>query len=128
MPPSKVHLLARVFLARVCEGDTVLHGNFIVNEGKSDRAIRDSLNTRGKPPCTVRGRRAPDLTAIHTFCFDDIAGEEVLQFIAKGNRGEYHFVRAHCRNWLKDSAPSGGFPRKRAAAGPQSLSRRLRSR
>lgn len=31
-------------------------------------------------------------TAIHTFCFGDAAGEEVLQFIARSNRGEYHFV------------------------------------
>ena len=31
-------------------------------------------------------------TAIHTFCFGDPAGEEILRFLAQNNRGEYHFV------------------------------------
>lgn len=31
-------------------------------------------------------------TAIHTFCFGDRAGEEILRFVAQNNGGEYHFV------------------------------------
>ena len=31
-------------------------------------------------------------TAIHTFCFGDRAGEDLLRFVAQNNGGEYHFV------------------------------------